>query len=112
MNLNFQIIISTLEWLRLRGRGQFLEKYLEDGKIEIDNNLVENAIRPVAIGRKNYLFAGSPQGARWAAMIYTLVASAANAGHNPYEYLKDLLTRLPDHPINRVYELLPVNWKK
>lgn len=92
-------------------RWKYMERYLHDGKLEIDNNLVENAIRPVAIGRKNYLFAGSPQGAEWAAIIYSLLASAANCGHNPAEYLKDVLLRLPDQPLNYLDELLPSNWK-
>lgn len=87
-----------------------MERYLEDGKLEIDNNLVENAIRPVAIGRKDYLFAGSPEGAEWAAIIYTLLSSAANCGHNPSEYLRDILLRLPDQPLNYLDELLPLNW--
>lgn len=92
-------------------RWKYMERYLEDGKLEIDNNLVENAIRPVAIGRKNYLFAGSPKGAEWAAILYTLLSSAANCGHNPSEYLKDILLRLPDQPLNYLDELLPANWK-
>lgn len=92
-------------------RWKYMERYLEDGKLEIDNNLVENAIRPVAIGRKNYLFAGSPQGAEWAAILYTLLASAANCGHNPEHYLKDVLMRLPDQPMNCLDELLPAHWQ-
>lgn len=92
-------------------RWKYMERYLEDGKLEIDNNLVENAIRPVAIGRKNYLFAGSPQGAEWAAIIYSLLASAANCGHNPSQYLKDILLRLPDQPLSCLDELLPHNWE-
>lgn len=91
-------------------RWKYMERYLEDGKLEIDNNLVENAIRPVAIGRKDYLFAGSPEGAEWAAIIYTLLSSAANCGHNPSEYLRDILLRLPDQPLNYLDELLPLNW--
>ena len=91
-------------------RWKYMERYLKDGKLEIDNNLVENAIRPVAIGRKNYLFAGSPEGAKWAAIIYSLLSSAANCGHNPSEYLKDVLLRLPDQPLNYLDELLPANW--
>jgi len=92
-------------------RWKYMERYLEDEKLEIDNNLVENAIRPVAIGRKNYLFAGSPQGAEWAAIIYSLLSSAANCGHNPSQYLKDVLLRLPDQPLNYLDELLPANWE-
>lgn len=92
-------------------RWKYMERYLDDGKLEIDNNLVENAIRPVAIGRKNYLFAGSPQGAEWAAIIYSLLSSAVNCGHNPSQYLKDILLRLPDQPLNYLDELLPVHWE-
>ena len=91
-------------------RWKYVKRYLQDGKLEIDNNLVENAIRPVAIGRKNYLFCGSEQGAQWAALIYSLLASASNCGHNPLEYLKDVLQRLPDQPITHLDELLPTNW--
>lgn len=92
-------------------RWKYMEPYLENGKLEIDNNLVENVIRPVAIGRKNYLFAGSPQGAEWAAILYTLLSSAANCGHDPSKYLKDILLRLPDQPLNCLDELLAHNWE-
>ncbi len=91
-------------------RWTYVKRFLDDGRYEIDNNLVENAIRPVAIGRKNYLFAGSHQGARWAAIIYSLVSSAKAVGHNPQEYLKDVLQRLPDQHLKNVHELLPMNW--
>ena len=87
-----------------------IERYLADGTVEIDNNLVENAIRPVALGRKNYLFAGSEQGAKWGAMVYTFLASASRHGHNPLEYLADVLRRLPDTKISQLHELFPVNW--
>ena len=87
-----------------------IERYLQDGTVEIDNNLVENAIRPVALGRKNYLFAGSEQGAEWGAMIYTFLASASRHGHNPMEYLADVLRRIPDTRISQLHELFPVNW--
>ncbi len=92
-------------------RWKYLERYLEDGKLEIDNNLVENAIRPVALGRKNYLFAGSEEGAKWAAILYSLLGSAIRHGHNPFEYLRDVLSRLPDFPVNRLEALLPANWE-
>jgi transposase len=84
--------------------------YLEDGRIEIDNNLIENAIRPLALGRKNYLFAGSHEGAHRAAMMYSFFATCKTRGINPYEWLKDVLERIGDHPINRVDELLPHLW--
>ena len=87
-----------------------IERYLTDGTVEIDNNLVENAIRPVALGRKNYLFAGSEQGAKWGAMIYTFLASATRHGHNPLEYFADVLRRLPDTKKSQLHELFPVNW--
>jgi transposase len=85
--------------------------YAEDGMLEIDNNLVENAIRPVALGRKNYLFAGSHDAARRAGMMYSFFASCKKNDVNPYEWLQDILTRISEHSINRIEELLPHNWK-
>ena len=92
------------------GQWKKMERYLNNGMVEIDNNLVENAIRPVAIGRKNYLFAGSEQGAKWGAMIYTFLASAARQEHNPLEYLSDVLRRLPETKTSQLHELFPANW--
>lgn len=89
----------------------YLVRYLEDGQLEIDNNLVENSIRPVAIGRKNYLFAGSPTGAKWGAIVYTLVASAIRQGINPMDYLADVLRRIPDTKPSQYHTLFPCNWK-
>jgi len=71
---------------------------------------IRNAIRPVALGRKNYLFAGSEQGAKWGAMVYTFLASASRHGHNPMEYLADVLRRLPDTKKSQLHELFPANW--
>jgi transposase len=88
-----------------------LYQYLEDGRLEIDNNWVENTIRPVALGRKNYLFAGSHAGAKRAAIIYSLLGSCKQQGVNPYDYLLDILQRMPEQPVNRLTELLPPNWK-
>ncbi len=85
-----------------------LVRYVDDGRFEIDNNLVENSIRPIAIGRKNYLFAGSHNGAKWAAILYTLLAAAELKGLEPKSWLKELLKKIPDYPINRLAELLPV----
>jgi predicted lipase len=93
------------------GQWSRLERYLEDGKHEIDNNWVENSIRPVALGRKNYLFAGSHDAAQRAAMIYSLIGSCRKNDINPMEWLEDILTRIQDHPINRIDQLLPNNWK-
>lgn len=81
--------------------------YASDGKLEIDNNLVENAIRPVAIGRKNYLFAGSHNGARRAAMLYSLLGTCKINNVNPFEWLRSTLDKIPVHPVNRLHELLP-----
>jgi len=92
-------------------RWERLCTFTEDGSLEIDNNLVENAIRPVAVGRKNYLFAGSHEAAQRAAMMYSLFASCKKCDVNPEDWLKDVLNRISDHPINRIEELMPNNWK-
>ena len=86
--------------------------YASDGKLNIDNNPVENSIRPVAIGRKNYLFAGSHEAAQRAAMMYSLLATCRMHNINPYEWLKDVLIRMPDYDVKNLAELLPQNWKK
>ncbi|NRA48322.1 MAG: IS66 family transposase [Phaeodactylibacter sp.] len=88
-----------------------LAAYLDDGRLEIDNNLIENAIRPLALGRKNYLFAGSHQGAQRTAMMYSFFASCKVKGINPWEWLRDVLQRVGAHPVNRLEELLPHQWK-
>jgi transposase len=89
-------------------RLEYCARYLLDGSLEIDNNLIENLIRPVAIGRKNYLFAGSHEGGKRAAMIYSFMATCKLNGIDPFAWLRDTLTRLPDHPVKRLEELLPV----
>jgi hypothetical protein len=81
--------------------------YTTNGRLQIDNNLVENAIRPVAIGRKNYLFAGSHNGAQRAAMLYSFLGTCKIIGVNPFEWLRDVLIRIPDHPVNNLQQLLP-----
>jgi transposase len=85
--------------------------YLDDGRYPIDNNLAENAIRPIAVGRKNWMFMGTEQAGKRAAAIMSLIASARLNGLNPYLYLKDVLTRLPTHPYSQLDELLPYRWK-
>lgn len=87
-----------------------LERYLDDGRYEIDNNWVENSIRPVAVGRKNYLFAGSHEAAQRSAMIYSLMATCKKNNVEPSAWLTEVLIRIQDHPINKIGELLPVNW--
>lgn len=91
-------------------RWEKLSLYLTDAKLEIDNNLVENAIRPVAIGRKNYLFAGSHRAAQNAAMLYSFLGTCKINNINPYVWLEDVLTRIPNHPVNKLQELLPHKW--
>ena len=94
-----------------RNRKIYVGRYLDDGKLEIDNNLVENQIRPVALGRKNYLFAGSQKGAERAAMFYSLLASCAQNNVDPFTWLHDVMLRLPTHPINKIDQLLPHKWE-
>src|SRR5712675_3696147 len=79
--------------------------------LALDNNPAERALRCVAIGRKNYLFAGSDAGGRRAAAIYSLIESAKLNGLNPQHYLADVLVRIADHPARRIAELLPWNWQ-
>ena len=85
--------------------------YLKDGALEIDNNLVENAIRPVALGRKNYLFAGSHSAAQNAAMIYSFFATCKKNNINPYQWLHYTLQVIQDYKIPKLHELLPQNFK-
>jgi transposase len=92
-----------------RSRWTALTRYLDDGTLEISNNAAERAIRPLALGRKNYLFAGSDAGGERAAAVYTLVESAKLNGLDPEAYLREVLGRIADHPINRIAELLPWN---
>ncbi len=87
-----------------------LSLYTTDARLQIDNNLVENAIRPVAIGRKNYLFAGSHDGARRAAMLYSFLGTCKINKVNPFEWLTDILRRIPSHSVNKLKQLLPNNW--
>ncbi len=85
--------------------------FLEDGRVAIDNNPAERAIRPVCVGRKNYLFAGSDTGGDNIADAMTLIESAKLSGLNPHDYLADVLARINEHKINHLHELLPWNWQ-
>jgi transposase len=91
------------------GRWDNLMNYLRDGHLEIDNNLVENAIRPTALGRRNYLFAGSHAGAQSAAMFYSFFASCKHNNVDPFTWLKKVLEIIPDYPANKLSDLLPQN---
>ena len=93
------------------GNWSALTRYIESGILDIDNNACERAMRPVALGRKNWLFAGSDRGGRAAAIAFSLIQSCKLHGVEPFAYLADVLRRLPDHPINRVAELLPFRWQ-
>lgn len=92
------------------GLWEALCRYLEDGRLEIDNNLLENAIRPTAIGKKNWLFVGHPDAGWKSAVIYSILGSCRRAGANPFEYLVDIFTRLPNMKASQVHDLLPSRW--
>lgn len=88
-----------------------LTRYLEEGRLEIDNNLTENAIRPSAVGKKNWLFIGHPQAGWRSAVIYSILASCRRHGIDPWEYLKDMFTRLPSAKNHDIAGLVPSRWK-
>lgn len=88
-----------------------LTRYVEDGNLAMDSNLIERAIRRVAIARKNHLFFGSEAGGKAAAVFYSVLATCRANEVNPYDYLTDVLGRINEHPINRIEELAPYNWR-
>src|SRR5580658_3510300 len=94
----------------MRARWPALVRCFDDGRLALDNNAAERALRGVAIGRKNYLFAGSDAGGRRAAAMYSLIETAKLNGINPLHYLADVLARVADHPARKIAELLPWNW--
>ena len=89
-----------------------LEVYLTAGRVEIDNNLVENAIRPSAVGKKNWLFIGAAEAGKKTAILYTILESCRRRGIDPLAYLHDVLTRIPRYTNHTVHELTPENWAK
>jgi transposase len=95
----------------MRARWAPLVRCFDDGRLAIDNNPAERALRGVAIGRKNWLFAGSDRGGERAAAIYSLIESTKLNGINPQHYLADVLARIADHPARHIAELLPWNWQ-
>jgi len=101
----------TAAFRYMRARWPALTRCFDDGRLALDNNPAERALRCVAIGRKNYLFAGSDAGGRRAAAIYSLIESAKLSGINPQHYLTDVLGRIADHPARHIAELLPWNWR-
>jgi hypothetical protein len=88
-----------------------LTRYLDDGQLPIDNNWIENQIRPIEIGRGNWLFAGSLRAGQRAAAVMNLIQSARLNGHDPYSYMKDMLARLPTQKNSQIEELLPHRWR-
>ena len=94
------------------GQWRTLEIYLSDGRVEIDNNLVENAIRPTAIGKKNWLFIGEADAGQRSAIVYTLIECCRRRGLNPFAYLRDVLTRLPNMTNRQIHEVTPEAWSK
>jgi transposase len=92
-------------------RWQALTRFVGDGQLPVDNNHIENQIRPIAIGRNNWLFAGSLRAGQRGAAVMSLIQSAKLNGHDPYAYLKDVLTRLPTQRASLVHELLPHRWQ-
>jgi transposase len=104
-NISKALAYSIERWGRL-------SKYTEHGMLNIDNNFVENSIRPVALGRKNYLFAGSHEAAQRSAMLYSLLGTCKMHGVEPFQWLKETLEKISDHPINKIQELLPHHLKK
>jgi len=89
-----------------------LRRYLDDGDLAIDNNLAENALRGITVGRRNWLFAGSDRGGRAAAILYSLIGSAKRHDLDPFVYLRDLFLRIPTHPNKEIRSLFPDNWKR
>ena len=94
-----------------QGLAPYLPNYLNDPDARLDNNVAERAIRPLTIGRKNWLFVGSEDGGRATATILSLVQTCRNLGINPQEYLEDVLRRIMGHPARKIHELLPDNWQ-
>jgi hypothetical protein len=94
------------------GQWPTLEVYLKDGQVELDNNLVENAIRPTAIGKKNWLFIGDANAGQRSAIIYTVIENCRRRGLDPFAYLRDVLTRLPNMTNRQIPEVTPQAWSK
>lgn len=87
-----------------------LSAYVYEGKLFIDNNAIENSVRPAALGRKNHLFAGSHEAARRSAMLYSLIGTCKLHNINPYTWLRDVLSKIAQHPISKINQLLPHIW--
>lgn len=95
----------------MHARWDKLTRYLDHGFLQIDNNLVENAIRPTVLGRKNYLFSGSHDAAQRSAMFYSFIGSCKMNNINPEEWLADVLDKIKETKTSQLSTLLPNNWK-
>jgi transposase len=94
------------------GQWEGLQVFLSDGRLEIDNNLVENAIRPTAVGKKNWLFIGAEEAGQRSAVLFTIIENCRRLGLNPYEYLRDVLTRLPTLTNQQTHTVTPAAWAR
>ena len=93
-----------------RNQWRALNRFIQNGALEADNNAGENALRPIALGRKNYLFVGSEHGGRRAAILYSLIRTCERHQLNAWEYLRDVLVRISTHPASQIDTLLPHRW--
>ena len=93
-------------------RWEALTRYLEDGRLQIDNNMAENSIRPIALGRKNWMQLGSEDGGRRAAILMSLTGSCRSIGIDPYLYIWDIIDRISKCPASQIHDLTPLGWKE
>jgi hypothetical protein len=91
---------------------EYISQFCKHGQCKLDNNLMENAIRPIAIGRKNWLFIGHPDAGDRSAIIYSIIASCQRRGIDPALYIKDVLGKLPSMKASQINEIIPANWKE
>jgi transposase len=103
MRLTVHVYYMMKRWLALN-------QFIADGTLEIDNNLIENSIRSSALGKRNWMFIGHPEAGERSAVIYTLLGSCRRHGITPFDYLKDLFTRLPGAKITQIKEFTPATW--
>ncbi len=101
---------KALEYLN--NQWPYLSYFVKDGRVAIENNAAERAVRPVAVGRRNWLFAGSPEGGKRAAILYSLVETCRRLEIEPFKYLRDVLSRITTHPHRLLHELTPAGWKR
>ena len=94
----------------LQNNWEALKRYAGSGSLSIDNNVAEQIMKTIATGRKNWLFTGSENGGKTMAVLFSVVSSCQRHGHDPFVYLRDVLTRLPDHPKEKLADLLPDRW--